>query len=106
MAGVPTGEKCPDICCCSLPCGPPATTEPARGVRYRICDDIEECGRCTSSVVVTAWVGCSSSVVSSSSSVACCWRKLGTGRATRGSDVVEPLELLEPDLTGPKADQH
>lgn len=54
MAGVPVGEKCDDICCCSPAGGPPVIMERARGVRYRICDDIEECGRCTSDGAVTA----------------------------------------------------
>ena len=48
-------------------------------------------------------MGRSSSAVSSSSSVACCSRRLGAERATSGSDVVEPLELLEPDLGRPVA---
>lgn len=52
MAGVPLGVKCPNICC-SPPGGPPAIVEPASGVRYRICDDIEERGRCTSDIAVT-----------------------------------------------------
>ena len=75
--------------------------EPASGVRYRICDDIEERGRCTSDIAVTTSVGFPSSVGSSSSEVAHCWRRLGAEPGTGGSDVVEPLELLELGLAKP-----